>query len=199
MKFTTFETEFLHGLLLGDGHVTHNPIYTQTFGQNAEPFAQYVFDTLRRFCTDKGMYTYKVRSGKDSPLYQRWIVRTRTLSMFAYYHNLYYRLNSEGKYIKILPRNIEKILTPTSLALFIMSDGNFHKTKHVFRLCTNNFTKVEVERLSKTIFNKFGIESKLEHVRKEQYVLRFRKSVVPQIQKLVKEHMIPSMMYRIGL
>jgi hypothetical protein len=80
-----------------------------------------------------------------------------------------------------------------------MSDGNFHKTKHVFRLCTNNFTKVEVEVLSTTIFNKFGIESKLEHVRKEQYVLRFRKSVVPQIQKLVKEHMIPSMMYRIGL
>jgi hypothetical protein len=119
--------------------------------------------------------------------------------MFKYYHDLYYRLNSEGKYIKILPENIETILTPVSFALFLMSDGTFHKTKHIVKLCTNNFTKAEVELLSKAILNKFGIESKLEHVRKEQYVLRFRKSVVPQIQLLVKDHMIPSMMYRIGL
>jgi hypothetical protein len=199
MKFTKFEKEFLHGLVLGDGHVTKQFIYTQTFGQHAEPFAQYVFDNLRRFCTDKGMYTYQVRSGKDSPLYQRWIVRTRTLDVFKYYHDLYYRLNSEGKYIKILPKNIETILTPTSLALFLMSDGGFHKTKHIVKLATNNFTKAEVELLSISIFNKFGVESKLEHGRKEQYVLRFRKSVVPQLQKVVKDRMIPSMMYRIGL
>lgn len=199
MKFTKFETEFLHGLLLGDGHVTKQGIYTQTFGQHAEPFALYVFDILRRFCTPKGIYTYKVKSGKDSPLYQRWIVRTRTLDIFDYYHDSYYRLNSEGKYIKILPLNIIEILTPISFALFLMSDGYFHKTKHVIKLCTNNFTKVEVELLSKTILNKFGIENKLEHVRKEQYILRFKKSVVPQIQVLVKNHMIPSMMYRIGL
>lgn len=199
MKFTKFETEFLHGLLLGDGHVTKNYLYTQTFGQHAEPFAQYVFNTLRKYCTPKGLYTYKVKSGKDSPLYQRWIVRTKTLDIFKYYHDLYYRLNSEGKYIKILPLNIEENLTPISFAFFLMSDGHFHKTKHIIKLCTNNYTKAEVELLSKTILNKFGIENKLEHVRKEQYVLRFKKSVVPQIQELVKKHMIPSLMYRIGL
>jgi hypothetical protein len=76
MKLTKYLEQVLHGLMLGDGHMaqkskTSNPLYTQTFGQHAELFANYVFKTLREFCTDKGLYTYEVKSGKESPLFQR--------------------------------------------------------------------------------------------------------------------------------
>jgi hypothetical protein len=112
---------------------------------------------------------------------------------------MYYIENQVGKRIKILPSNIEFILTPIALANFIMSDGSFHKTTHIFRFCTNNFTKQEVQLLSTAIYNRYSIESKLEHARKEQYMLRIRKTQVPKLREVVKPYIIPSMLYRIGL
>ena len=140
-----------------------------------------------------------MQSGKDSPFYQRWIVRTRSLPIFDEFFNIYYTLNSLGKYIKIIPLNIEQLLCPILLANFIMSDGNYHKLHGYIRLYTNSFTLVEVQLLSEAIFNKYGILNRVQHDRKGQYILVFPRTQVPQLQALVKDHMIPSMLYRIGL
>jgi len=77
-QLSSYQISAMHGLMLGDGHITENKSiksnkskYTQTFGQFAEPFANCVYDIFREFCTDKGLYSYKVQSGKDSPFYQR--------------------------------------------------------------------------------------------------------------------------------
>lgn len=67
------------------------------------------------------------------------------------------------------------------------------------KICTNSCTKLEVEILSKALFNKFGLESRLEHVRNNQFNLVFKTSQVPKLQNIVKNHMHPSMLYRIGL
>jgi hypothetical protein len=204
MKFNKFQEEVMHGLMLGDGHIAKNslngnPFYTQTFGQHGELFANYIFSIFKIFCTPKGLYSYKVQSGKNSPFYLRFILRTRTLPVLQPFVNMYYTVNIIGKRIKILPLEIENILTPVVLAIFVMCDGNFHKPKKVIRLCTNNFTKKEVELLSSAIYSKFGIETRIEYVRKEQYILVIRKSQVPKFQQLVSSHIIPSMLYRIGL
>jgi len=113
--------------------------------------------------------------------------------------HLYYIFNILGKRIKVLPLDIQNILTPITLAYFVMSDGNFHKTHQIIRLCTNNFTKSEVQLLSTALFNRYGVESRLEHVRNEQYILVIRKTQVAKFQAIVKAHIIPSMLYRIGL
>lgn len=203
MKLNSLQRKIMHGLILGDGHIHkknyNNPLFTQTFGQHSELFAKYVYENFKDFCTPKGLYSYKVQSGLNSPFYQRYIVRTRSLPIFEEFFNMYYTVNSLGKKIKILPLDIDNILTPIALANFVMGDGNYHKTKHIFRLCTNNYTKKEVQLLSTIILNKYNIQSSLEHVRKEQYVLRIRKTEVPLFQAVVKSHIIPSMLYRIGL
>jgi hypothetical protein len=140
-----------------------------------------------------------VQSGKDSPFYQRWIVRTKNLSIFDEFFFIYYAMNSLGKNVKIIPLNIEQLLCPILLANFIMSDGNYHKLHGYIRLYTNSFTLVEVQLLSTAIFNKYGIQSRVQHDRREQYILLFPRTQVAQLQELVKAHMIPSMLYRIGL
>ena len=80
-----------------------------------------------------------------------------------------------------------------------MGDGNHNKIKKVIRLCTNSFTKSEVELLSRAILNKFGVETRLEYTRNNQYILVVRTTQVPKLQNIVKEHMHPTMLYRIGL
>ena len=80
-----------------------------------------------------------------------------------------------------------------------MGDGNFKKVKKVFRLCTNSNSKEEVEKISNVLLNKFGIESRLEHVRNQQYIIVIRTSQLPLLQQLVKDHIHPSFYYRIGI
>jgi len=205
-KLSSYQTSVIHGLMLGDGHIAVNKNigdptykYTQTFGQFAEPFANCVYDIFREYCSDKGLYTYKVQSGKDSPFYQRWIVRTKTHDVFDEFDTMYYIYNKLGKRIKIVPLDIEDYLTPVALAFLVMSDGCFIKTKHIIKISTNSFTKAEVQLLGNAIFNNFGIEMTVTRARKEEYLLIVRKSQVTKFQQIVKAYMIPSLIYRIGL
>ena len=209
MKFTQKQHEALIGIALGDGHLRrkispvrnslYNGFLTITFAEKFRPFALNIFDLFEGYWIPSGFRTSSVQSGKDSPFYKRITLVSKVLPIFNFYHSLFYKLSDNNKFVKFLPLNIEELLTPISLAYFIMGDGNYHRTKQTFRLCTNSLTKIEVELLSKSIYNKFGIESRLEHVRNEQYVLVVRKSQVPKLQNLVKNHIIPSMLYRIGL
>jgi hypothetical protein len=193
--------EALHGLMIGDGHITRTktPSYTQTFGRKFEVFANHIYSLFRDFCSPSGLYTYEVHSGKNSPFYRRWIVSTLVSTEFHYFCNLYYTFNDLGERIKIIPSNIKSIITPVALAYLVMSDGNFHKTHGIIRLYTNCYTKTEVQLLSNAILDRYGISSRVERDRKEQYIIVIRKTEVPNFQAIVKPYILPSFLYRIGL
>jgi len=164
-----------------------------------------------------GIRYSEVKSGESSRLYGygRISLTTKVSPLFNYYHKFFYvKLsdpnhlnfnsyknidNPKNRYIKIIPSNIEELLTPVVLAFFICGDGNYHKTKKIIRFCTNSYTKKEVELLSKALLTRFNIESRLEHVRNNQYIIIIRKTQVPILHNLVRSHVHSSMLYRIGL
>lgn len=198
----TFLKEALIGIILSDGHLGKqykNARLTITFAERYFLLANYIYALFCKYSTPRGFQTRKVQSGKYSPYFGRITVTTLTSPIFTHYHNLFYKLSENGKYIKVIPLNIEELLTPVVIAFFIMGDGNYNKIKKVIRLCTNSFTKSEVELLSRAILNKFGVETRLEYTRNNQYILVVRTSQVPKLQNIVKEHVHPSMLFRIGL
>jgi len=103
------------------------------------------------------------------------------------------------KFVKIIPNNIETLINDISVAFWVAGDGNYNKINKVIRLSTNSYNKDEVKLLSNALLNKFGIETRLEHTRNNQYILIIKTSQVPKFQELVKEHLHPSLYYRIGL
>lgn len=199
-----FLNQALHGLMISDGHmglrsVNSKPYYTQTFGQNGGLFALHIYGLMYHLCSPLGLHMRKVQSGKNSPWYLRWTVTTLTNAIFFEYFNLYYRINEFGEKIKIMPLNIAEILTPTVLAYILMSDGNFHKPKGTIRISLHNFTYTEVVLFQDALLSKLDITSRTEHVRKGQYMLIIKKSEVSKVQAMVKEFVIPSLRYRIGM
>lgn len=209
MKFSQKQKEALLGIALGDGHLRRtispvkqlysNTYLTITFAERFRPFAVNIFELFEGFWRPLGFRTSSVQSGKGSPFYERITLVSKTLPIFNEYHSLFYKLSDNGKFVKFLPDNIDQILTSISFAYFIMGDGSYNKINKCFRLSTHSFTKKEVELLSSVIFNKFQIKSKLELARNEQYLLRITGSDLKKLQELVKKHIIPSMLYRIGL
>jgi len=189
MELPSFLDQVLIGICLGDGFFeksgSHksNVRFKLTFAERYSALANYIYGLFCYYINPKGYYKNKVQSGLNSKFYGRIQLTSVALPVFNKYHNLFYKLIG-AKYIKVIPLNIEELLTPISLAFFIMGDGNYHKTKKIIRL---------------SIFNKFGIESRLEHVRDNQFILRISRNQVPLIQNLVKSHMHPTLLYRIGL
>lgn len=64
---------------------------------------------------------------------------------------------------------------------------------------TNSFTKQDVELLALAIINKFNVKTKVVHDRNNQYIITISKSELSKVNNLVKDHMHPSMFYKIDL
>jgi len=203
------------GIVLGDGHLEFSSKSLKnksncrlriTFSTKFEKLALYTYGLLCYYYNSKGYVKNKVKSHANSKYYERISLTTVVSPLFTNLHKQFYRFSADdSKYIKIIPLDVEKYLTNISLAFFIMdavgSDGNYNKVKKVFRLYTQGYTKLEVLLLSKAIFKNFGIISRLEKTSKfkEQYIIVIKTSEVPKLQNLVKDHIHPSMLYRIGL
>lgn len=75
---------------------------------------------------------------------------TLSLPCFNYYKNLFY--NSDN--LKIVPSNIQELLTPRALAYWIMDDGSLqNKGLH---LNTYGFTNQDILKLKSALENMFG-------------------------------------------
>ena len=61
---------------------------------------------------------------------------------------------------KVIPSNIQDLLTPSGLAHLIMGDGFFHSSGVVI-LCSESFTKEEQEFIIIALDAKFGIKATL--------------------------------------
>lgn len=128
---------------------------------------------------------------------------TRQLSCFTQLHELFY-VNK----VKIVPINIEEILTPVSLAYWAMDDGS--KQGKGIHLNVYAFSEEDIKRLTDTLSNKFGLKCSV-HTPKNKPSPRgshlrvctpgariyLKAESMIQLRTIVKHHMHPSMYYKI--
>lgn len=218
MKLTKHQESVLVGTVLGDASITRrgessNCSLTQSFSGKFAPYSLLIRDTFLGFLPPRGYYSYVVYSvpmslvTPETKSYIKHTVRTRALSVFTPYHNLFYTINPNwsgsggGRYIKIIPADIALFLTALALAHLIMSDGSFNKIGGTITISVNDFTKVEVDLLATAIKDNSGIDCWSQRVRtdKEWFSIYIPKSSLPVVQAVVKDYFIPSMLYKIGL
>ena len=78
---------------------------------------------------------------------------TLSLPCFNYYREIFYSVDN----LKIVPSNIQNLLTPRGLAYWIMDDGSIqNKGLH---LNTYGFTSEDILLLKLTLENIFGVNS----------------------------------------
>ena len=139
------------------------------------------------------------KSGKPASQYNFW---SKALPSLTQFNKLWYIWSdSTNKFSKIVPQNIMELLTPIGLALWIMDDG-FKSGKAVI-LCTECFTKIEVELLKNALESKFGLITKIYNRTTSTGKLGYRLCIISdsreRLIELVKPHFVPSMYYKLGL
>jgi hypothetical protein len=120
------------------------------------------------------------------------------------YTGLYDRFYFNGK--KSLDEYLVKMLTPLSLALLYMDDGNCskpdkkHWTKENFTIATCNFDYANQLLLKKSFKILFDLEWNVNKTSYKYYHLRLLRSNNEKFVSIIKPYveMIPSMMYKLG-
>lgn len=186
--------EILIGLFLGDLHAQkryENGNVRLLFeqGEVHSKYLLHLFDLFKDFCQaePKTSSRYDKRTEK---VYTRIKFSTFTLPCYDY-HDLFY-LNGS----KILPSNLEELITSRSLAYWAMDDGS--KTGAGFRLNTNSFTKDQNYFLIKVLKDKFDLDCTLNLHSKDQYRIYISAKSMDKFRDLVSPYFHESMMYKLN-
>lgn len=204
LTMPSYLDQVLIGLLLSDGHLeksskTSLARLNVMFGSLHISYLLHLYNLFEPY-NDSLVRIIEIYNKNTKVNYTQVGFKTVSLPIFLIYHKLFYVYDEKlKKYIKIVPYNIEDLITPVSLAHLIMGDGNFKSKDKIIRIYTNSFSKKEVERLSIGINNKLGIITKVTHDRNDQYMLTIAKNQLEKIRSLILPYMHESMLYKLGL
>ena len=126
----------------------------------------------------------------------RYYIYSYFLDYFTIFYKIFYQY---GK--KIIPINIEELLTPSALAIFIMDNSTSQKSGLL--LHTNEFTKSDVQLLREILFDKYGLITNLRtSLNKDsglyQYNIYFVAESIHDLINIIKPYLHPSMYKKFG-
>jgi len=124
-------------------------------------------------------------------IFQSLNFATIALPCFNLYHSYFY--TAEG--VKKVPLNIWALLTPVGLAFWLSDDGT--KKGPGLTLCTYGFSTEDVQLLVETLQGKFGLICTINQTKQGPRIY-VTKDSMPKLRELVREHMHPSMVYKLG-
>lgn len=185
----------LVGAILGDCYAERLPSggVRFRFKQSAkhQEYIFWLFDFFRTrgYCSNNLPFKFTQKLGDK--FHDCYRFNTYAFSSLLDLYKLFYNSNKK----KVIPNNIEELLTPLALAIWIMVDGTFKSPG--LRIATNCFTKQEVELLVKALENKFNIKSSLQK-NNANYQLYIKAESMPLLKKLVLPYVVPSMHYKLG-
>lgn len=197
-ELSSYQKDALLGLILGDGCLERGKeswntrLRVEQVYPNQEEFVRNMYSLLTPMIkmspsiltiTDK-------RTGLNTQSIYFWTMKMPCLN---YYYDLFYKNK-----IKIIPKNIGELLTPVSLAYWLMGDGIYVKNKGV-KLCTDSYIKEDVELLAEVLSLQFGLSCTLQQHKANQFRIYILKDSVENLRRIVLPFLIPSMKYKIGL
>lgn len=157
---------------------------------------------LAPYCTP-GLIPY-IKEWTDKrtlAIYSSTSFATMQLPAFNIYHSLFYKTvldpeTSKISYIKIVPTNIQDLLSPEGLAYWIMGDGS--RQNDGMHLSIYAFTNAECTLLLNALTNKWSLNCTIHSTKSGPRIYVDGKSM-NIVRELTKDHMDPLMYYKIGL
>lgn len=197
-----YQGQALIGLLLGDGWLSMRSLASNArfgFAQSGKveklDYFWHIFNLFSFFCTPGLTPTIKTfaRVGYDTVLTSISFV-TMQLPCFNVYYQMFY---VNGK--RIVPYNIGELLTNVGLAYWIMDDGSIQNNG--LHLNVYGFDPESVNRLILVLQQNFGLTCSIHKHKSHNMSSRIyiHAHSIDNVRCLVKSHIVPSMMYKLGL
>ncbi len=197
IDLTDKQRELVYGTMLGDGYISpldtkRNSCLVMSQSEKQAEYLNWKAGVMRPFVVSPFPTVSKQRGWDDGLLYS---FRTVRHPIFTKFRKVFY---PDGK--KEVSRDWLNLLSPLSIAVWIMDDGSYHYTRGYITLCTNSFSYDE-HLVMQTYFQEiWNIKSAIHKVKRgRQFTLVFNRPNSQRLIDLVGEFIIPSMHYKIGI
>ena len=189
-----FQREVIIGCLLGDGRLECRSKEGSArlrihHGWKQKDLVFWKYKILKDLVSHPPRKIVCWKNPKDSKDYYSWYFHTLTLKEFREFYQAFYQNGH-----KRLPERISEILTPISLAVWVMDDGCFDGKSLI--LNTQHLSFTDNKALQEVLKRKFDLDSGINKDRKNWRLRIYRKSF-RRLQNLIKPYIIPSMEYKI--
>lgn len=194
LTLTDKQREILIGLMLGDGHLeTQNS--GRTFRLKIEhsakqrPYVDWLYEQFRSWIRTPPQKKLKIVRGRE---HEEWWFTTLSHGAFRYYGHLFYHRG-----IKIVPRLIERLLTPCAFAVWFMDDGSVKSSATNGRIInTHGFMRHDVRRLCDALNYKFNLHARKRYQR-DGWQIFIPAEDATILVALLKPYMIPFFAYKL--
>lgn len=200
-KLNKKEKSFIVGSLLGDGHLRlrgeTKKSYPQLMLEQTVKHKDYIYwlkDQISDWLFDpsKPLKQKRIIDKRTKKIYHSYPFQTICHPVFQEFYDAFY--NNSKKIINI--EILEKYFTLYSFAIWLMDDGTLSKHGRRIKLCSHNFNYKENNKLREFLNKRFELKA---HIRRERcyFCLDFSVSSSSFISSMLKEIVIPSMLYKL--
>ena len=193
-KLTNIQREILIGILLGDANLQtfNNGItYRLQILQKNQEYCEHLYKVFQNFVTTppKPIITKK---GEII-----WYFNTLTHPCFRFYGQQFYSFEN-NKTVKKIPKFINKLVTPCSIAYWFMDDSSakLKTCSNAVRFCTDNFSKIEVKYLCDIFIKKYNIKAIPQKHRKDHYRIYILEESGKNLRNIIFPFLRNEMMYK---
>lgn len=195
LRLSSEQKEVLVGILLGDATLetqnngrTYRVKIEHSHIQNA--YEEHLYSIFKDWVlTPPRLREVKSPSGR---VYRNIVFSTLSHPAFRFYAHQFYR---DGK--RVVPKLINKWLTPKTLAYWFMDDGSIKSKQSkgvIFN--TQGYPRQDVLKLVKALESRFRLEAKPRY-QKEGYQIYVSGKSYEIFKSLVSSHLLPEMKYKI--
>jgi hypothetical protein len=151
--------------------------------------------SIRGYCSNK-IPKLHIRIKQKGEIFYHYRINSYTYSSLNWIHEMFYN-KVENKYVKIVPLEIENLLTPLALAIWFMDDGS--SLGKGARIATNCFTYDEIIFLCEVLKIKYDITATAHKCGKiKGYIIYIHKNSMNLFSRIIKPYLLPSLYYKLG-
>ena len=188
------QKEIIVGTLLGDGRLECRSKQGSArlrvhHGEKQKELVFWKYAELRSIVS-KGPRRIKSWTSPNGDPYFSWYFHTLTLRDLGEYHRVFYR---GGR--KIVPEEIERLLTPLSLSVWYMDDGCYCRSNIIIN--TQGFDLIGQKRLQGALRRKFSIRAVLCRDRDKFRLVVSSSKSVSRFFDLVRDYAIEPLIYKV--
>jgi hypothetical protein len=199
MKLNEIQKDLIVGTLLGDGNLQTNTGQTWRYRALHKsihlPYIEHKFSILKEFCTSGIVYS-EILDSRTNNTYKRHSFNTNFENIFRFYGQHFY-IKQGDFWVKRVPKDIKRYLTPRALAYWYMDDGalKWKGKSNAVRFCTDSFKKHEVELLGEALTINFQLKVTYQ---KKGDILRIATSESSYftLKKAILDYLLPCMYYK---
>ena len=196
-NLTPFQRQALVGIILGDGYLERikSSYNTRLRIEQSYPEKEKYFNSLyslfEPLVTMNPVILIRKPDKRTGKIYKSIYFKTLSLPCLNEYHNMFYKNK-----VKIIPENLDKLLTPIGLAYWIMDDGSITAHKQTV-LHTRSFYKKEVLFIMEILEKNFSLKTRIEEKKKNQWIIYIPVKQKVKLKDIVGPYIHESMLYKI--